>query len=187
MKQGMEDATMNSNAGQIFQELATIIPDLSSKVAASYKQKYNKPINRVKLANFLSVVLGSLAKVPTNKMVSMIGRADLDTTAYKRMLKDVLTADDAAADDAAKKPADKNQQGGMKYNPGNPEKFLPEKVGNYDLSQINQSARIALSQKAAEIISRNNDMEQSTENVLEVMKQLIDDINKNGQKKIPTT
>ena len=175
---------MNSNGGQIFQELATIIPDLSAKVAASYKQKYNKPINRVKLANFLSVVIGSLAKVPTAKMVGIIGRADLDATAYKRMLKDVLSADDAANDDAANQPV--KQQGGMKYNPGNPEKFIPEKVGNYDLSQINQAARIALSQKAAQIISRNNDMEQSSENMLEVMKQLIDDINKNGQKKIPT-
>jgi hypothetical protein len=184
MKQGMEDAMMNSNGGQIFQELATIIPDLSAKVAASYKQKYNKPINRVKLADFLSVVIGSLAKVPTSKMISIIGRADLDATAYKRMLKDVMTADNNAADDAAKEPA--KQQGGMKYNPANPEKFMPEKVGSYDLSQINQAARIALSQKAAQIISRNNDMEQSSENMLEVIKQLIDDINKNGQKKIPT-
>jgi hypothetical protein len=184
MKQGMEDAMMNSNGGQIFQELATIIPDLSSKVAASYKQKYGKPINRVKLADFLSVVIGSLAKVPTAKMVGIIGRADLDATAYKRMLKDVMTADNNAADDATKEPA--KQQGGMKYNPANPEKFMPEKVGSYDLSQINQAARIALSQKAAQIISRNNDMEQSSENMLEVIKQLIDDINKNGQKKIPT-
>ena len=182
MQKGMEDATMNSNAGQIFQQLSTIVPDLSAKVAASYKQKYNKPINRVKLANFLSVVLGSLAKVPTSKMVSMIGRADLDVTAYKRMLKDVMTADDAAANE----PVNQKQQGGMKYNPGNPEKFLPEKIGNYNLGQINQAARIALAQKAAQIISRNNDMEQSSENMLEVMKQLIDDINKNGQKKIPT-
>ena len=184
MKQGMEDAMMNSNGGQIFQELATIIPDLSSKVAASYKQKYNKPINRVKLADFLSVVIGSLAKVPTAKMVGIIGRADLDANAYKRMLKDVLSTDDTANDNAAKEPA--KQQGGMKYNPGNPEKFMPEKVGSYDLSQINQAARIALAQKAAQIISRNNDMEQSSENMLEVMKQLIDDINKNGQKKVPT-
>ena len=183
MKQGREDAIMNSSAGLIFQELSTIIPDLSAKITTSYEKKHGKKLNRIKLANFLSVVLGSLAKVPTEKMVSIISRADMDVTAYKRMLKDVMSAEDDAMADAAKQSADDTQtKTGMQYNPGNPEKFLPEKVGNYDLSGINQAARIALVQKAAQIISRNTDLEQSTENVLEVMKQLIDDINKLGNK-----
>ena len=183
MKQSKEDAIMNGTAGLIFQELATIIPDLSSKIVVSYMKKHNKKLNRIKLADFLSVVLGSLAKVPAPKMVSMISRADMDVTAYKRMLKDVMSAEEDAMDDAAKQSADDAKtETGMQYNPGNPEKFLPEKVGNYDLSGINQAARIALVQKSAQIISRNNDLEQNTENVLEVMKQLIDDINKLGNK-----
>jgi hypothetical protein len=63
---------------------------------------------------------------------------------------------------------------------------MPNTVGNYDLTKINQTARVALSQKAAQIISRNNDFDQSADNMMIVLKQLIDDINKNGQKTIPT-
>jgi hypothetical protein len=186
MQQGMEDATVNSDSGRIFTQLSIVVPEMSGKIANAYKQQYGQQINRVKLAKFLQTVLGSFAKVPQQKMVQLINRGDMDVTAYKRMLKDIKNLEGDAETGAADAGAEQAKQPGLQYNPGNPEKFLPNKVGNYDLSKINQAARIALSQKAAEIISRNNDTEQSSENMLTVIKQLVDDINKNGQRTIPT-
>ena len=104
----------------------------------------------------------------------------MDVTAYRRMLRDIKTAEGGQ----------QQGQGGVgepapQFNPGSPEKFMPNTVGNYDLSKINQAARTALAQKASEIISRNTDMKLDSENMMTVMKQLLDDINKNGQKQIP--
>ena len=188
MKQGMEDATSNSDSGRIFTQLSIVVPEMSGKIANAYKQQYGQQINRVKLAKFLQTVLGSFAKVPQQKMVQLINRGDMDVTAYKRMLKDIKNLEGDAEAGAADAGAEQAKQPGLQYNPSNPEKFLPNKVGNYDLSKISQAARIALSQKAAEIISRseNNGTEQSSENMLTVIKQLVDDINKNGQRTIPT-
>jgi hypothetical protein len=178
-------ATVNAmeqgNAYKIFTQLSAVVPEITVKVASEYKQRYNKSINRVKLENFLSVVFKALATVPAAKMVGIINRADLDKNAYTRMLKG-MESNDVVDDNPTNEPAP--QQGG--YDPARPDKFMPEKVGNYDLSRIKPQARMALAQKAAQIISRNNDIEQNSANMLEVMKQLIDDINKNGQKKIPT-
>ena len=181
MEQGRVDAIANSDSGRIFTQLSKVVPELSSKIANEYKQTYGQPINRIKLAEFLQTILGALATVPQQKMVQIINRADMDVTSYRRMLR------------AIKSPEDGGQQGDKQtksnlpqFNPGSPEKFTPETVGNYDLTKINQAARIALAQKAAQIISRNTDMNLDSENMIEVMKQLIDDINKNGQKQIPT-
>ena len=186
MQKGMDDATLNSDSGRIFTQLSIVVPEMSGKIANAYKQQYGQQINRVKLAKFLQTVLGSFAKVPQQKMVQLINRGDMDVTAYKRMLKDIKNLEGDAEAGSEEAGAEQSKQPGLQYNPGNPEKFLPNKVGNYDLSKINQAARIALSQKAAEIISRNNDTEQSSENMLTVIKQLVDDINKNGQRTIPT-
>jgi hypothetical protein len=113
-------------------------------------------------------------------MVQIISRADMDVTAYRRMLKAIKAPEDGAQGGEQAKPEL------PQFNPSNPEKFLPNTVGNYDLSKINQAARIALAQKSAQIISKQTDMTLNSENMVEVMKQLIDDINKSGQKQIPT-
>jgi hypothetical protein len=181
MEQGKKDAIKNSDSGKIFTQLAKVVPDLSTKIASEYKSAYGQQINRVKLSNFLQTILGSLANVPQQKMVQLINRADMDVTAYRRMLRDIKTAEGGQ----------QQGQGGVgepapQFNPGSPEKFMPNTVGNYDLSKINQAARTALAQKASEIISRNTDMKLDSENMMTVMKQLLDDINKNGQKQIPT-
>jgi protein-tyrosine phosphatase len=132
------------------------------------------------LAEFLQTILGALASVPQQKMVQIINRADLDVTSYRRMLRAMKAPEDGAQGGEQAKPEL------PQFNPGNPEKFLPNTVGNYDLSKINQAARIALAQKSAEIISKQTDMRLDSQNMIEIMKQLIDDINKNGQKQIPT-
>jgi hypothetical protein len=180
MEQGKQDAVKNSDSGRIFTQLARVVPDLSTKIASEYKQAYGQQINRVKLANFLQTVLGALANVPQQKMVQLINRADMDVTAYRRMLRDIK------AGGGEQGQVGQQQAQAPQFNPGTPEKFLPDTVGNYDLSKINQSARIALAQKAAQIISRNTDMKLDSTNMMEVMKQLLDDISKNGQKQIPT-
>jgi hypothetical protein len=115
-------------------------------------------------------------------MVQLINRADMDVTAYRRMLRDIKSG----AEGQGQEPQGQQQAQAPQFNPGTPERFLPDTVGNYDLSKINQSARIALAQKAAQIISRNTDMKLDSTNMMEVMKQLLDDISKNGQKQIPT-
>ena len=181
MEKGRVDAVKNSDSGRIFTQLANVIPELSTKIAAQYKEAYGQQINRVKLADFLQVVLSSLANIPQQRLVQMINRSGLDVTAYKRMLRDIKRLDDKQADQNNVKDANL-----PKFNPSRPEAFMPDTVGNYDLTKINQTARVALSQKAAQIVSRNNDLEQSSENMMTVLKQLIDDINKNGQKTIPT-
>ena len=150
---------------------------MSGKIANAYKEQYGQQINRVKLAKFLQTVLGSFAKIDQQKMQQLINRGGGDVTDYRRMLRDIKNmegdAETGAADAGAEQP-------GL-----NPEKFLPNKVGNYDLSKINQEARIELSKKAADLIKKNG-KEQSSENMLEVIKQLVDEINKSGQKTIPT-
>jgi hypothetical protein len=180
MEQGRVNAIQNSEGGRIFTQLANVIPELSTKIASGYKEAYGQQINRVKLADFLQTILGSLANVPQQRMVQMINRSGLDVTAYKRMLRDIKKMDGAETE----QPADAKNL--PPFNPSTPEKFMPNTVGNYDLTKINQTARVALSQKAAQIISRNNDFDQSADNMMIVLKQLIDDINKNGQKTIPT-
>lgn len=181
MEKGRVEAVKNSDSGRIFTQLANVVPELSTKIAAQYKEAYGQQINRVKLADFLQVVLGSLANIPQQRLVQMINRSGLDVTAYKRMLRDIKRLDDKQVD-----PNNVKDVNLPKFNPSTPEAFMPDTVGNYDLTKINQQARVALSQKAAQIISRNNDLEQSSENMITVLKQLIDDINKNGQKTIPT-
>jgi hypothetical protein len=180
MEQGRVNAIQNSESGKIFTQLANVIPELSTRIASSYKEAYGQQLNRVKLADFLQTVLGSLANVPQQRMVQMINRSGLDVTAYKRMLRDIKKMDGAETE----QPADAKNL--PPFNPSTPEKFMPDTVGNYDLTKINQTARVALSQKAAQIISRNNDFDQNANNMMIVLKQLIDDINKNGQKTIPT-
>ena len=180
MEQGRVNAIQNSEGGRIFTQLANVIPELSTRIASGYKETYGQQINRVKLADFLQTVLSSLANVPQQRMVQMINRSGLDVTAYKRMLRDIKKMDGAETE----QPADAKNL--PPFNPSTPEKFMPNTVGNYDLTKINQTARVALSQKAAQIISRNNDFDQSADNMMIVLKQLIDDINKNGQKTIPT-
>jgi hypothetical protein len=180
MEQGRVNAIQNSEGGRIFTQLANVIPELSTRIASGYKEAYGQQINRVKLADFLQTVLGSLANVPQQRMVQMINRSGLDVTAYKRMLRDIKKMDGAETE----QPADAKNL--PPFNPSTPEKFMPDTVGNYDLTKINQTARVALSQKAAQIISRNNDFDQNANNMMIVLKQLIDDINKNGQKTIPT-
>jgi hypothetical protein len=180
MEQGRVNAIQNSEGGRIFTQLANVIPELSTRIASGYKEAYGQQINRVKLADFLQTILGSLANVPQQRMVQMINRSGLDVTAYKRMLRDIKKMDGAETE----QPADAKNL--PPFNPSTPEKFMPDTVGNYDLTKINQTARVALSQKAAQIISRNNDFDQSADNMMIVLKQLIDDINKNGQKTIPT-
>lgn len=180
MEQGRVNAIQNSEGGRIFTQLANVIPELSTRIASGYKEAYGQQINRVKLADFLQTVLSSLANVPQQRMVQMINRSGLDVTAYKRMLRDIKKMDGAETE----QPADAKNL--PPFNPSTPEKFMPDTVGNYDLTKINQTARVALSQKAAQIISRNNDFDQSADNMMIVLKQLIDDINKNGQKTIPT-
>jgi hypothetical protein len=180
MEQGRVDAVKNSDSGRIFTQLSKVVPELSAKIANEYKQTYGQTINRIKLAEFLQTILGALASVPQQKMVQIINRADLDVTSYKRMLRAMKAPEDGAQGGEQAKPEL------PQFNPGNPEKFLPNTVGNYDLSKINQAARIALAQKSAEIISKQTDMRLDSQNMIEIMKQLIDDINKNGQKQIPT-
>jgi hypothetical protein len=189
MEQGSVDTVSKgggrkTDSGRVFTQLSKVVPELSAKIANEYKQTYGQTINRIKLAEFLQTILGALAKVPEAKMVQIISRADMDVTAYRRMLKAIKAPEDGAQG---------GEQGGEQakpelpqFNPGNPEKFLPNTVGNYDLSKINQAARIALAQKSAQIISKQTDMTLNSENMVEVMKQLIDDINKSGQKQIPT-
>ena len=180
MEQGRVDAVKNSDSGRIFTQLSKVVPELSAKIANEYKQTYGQTINRIKLAEFLQTILGALASVPQQKMVQIINRADLDVTSYRRMLRAMKAPEDGAQGGEQAKPEL------PQFNPGNPEKFLPNTVGNYDLSKINQAARIALAQKSAEIISKQTDMRLDSQNMIEIMKQLIDDINKNGQKQIPT-
>ncbi len=180
MEQGRVDAVKSSDSGRIFTQLSKVVPELSAKIANEYKQTYGQTINRIKLAEFLQTILGALASVPQQKMVQIINRADLDVTSYRRMLRAIKAPEDGAQGGEQAKPEL------PQFNPGNPEKFLPNTVGNYDLSKINQAARTALAQKAAEIISRQTDMRLDSQNMIEIMKQLIDDINKNGQKQIPT-
>jgi hypothetical protein len=181
MEQGRVDAIKNSDSGRIFTQLSKVVPELSTKIANEYKKTYGQQINRVKLADFLQTVLGALANVPQQKMVQIINKADMDVTAYRRMLRAIKTAEDGQ--EAGKEKTKPNLP---QFNPGSPEKFYPDTIGNYDLSKINQAARTALAQKAAEIISKQTDIKLDSENMIEVMKQLIDDINKNGQKQIPT-
>ncbi len=177
MEKGKTNAILNSDSGRIFTQLSKVVPELSAKIANEYKQTYGQQINRIKLADFLQTILGALANVPQQKMVQIINRADMDVTAYRRMLRAIKTPEDGA---------DQPKQNEPQFNPSSPEKFMPETIGNYDLTKINQAARTALAQKAAEVISRQTDTKLSSENMIEVMKQLIDDINKNGQKQIPT-
>jgi hypothetical protein len=178
MEQGRVDAITNSDSSRIFTQLANVVPELSAKIVNKYKEIYGQTINRIKLAEFLQTILGSLAALPQQKMVQIINRADMDVTSYRRMLRAIKTPE-----------GNDNQQsqgGTLQFNPSAPEKFTPDTVGNYDLTKINQSARTALTQKAIEVISRQTDTKIDSNNLIEVIRQLIDDINKNGQKKIPT-
>ena len=180
MEQGRLDAIANSDSGRIFTQLAKIVPDLSARVASEYKSQYGQQLNRVKLAEFLQTILGSLASMPQQKMVQMINRGGFDVTAYRRMLRDIKSGEQTQQDTV------KSNAKVPQFSAGSPEKFTPDVVGNYDLTKINQGARIAIAQKAAQIISRNTDMKLDSENMMTVMKQLLDDINQNGQKRIPT-
>lgn len=68
----------------------------------------------------------------------------------------------------------------------NMDTFMPDNVGNYNLRPVKREARIAMAHKAVEILRRGN-LPLDEENMLEAMRQLIDDINKSGKKRIPTT
>jgi hypothetical protein len=174
------EAMLNSVNGKIFTQLAKVVPELSTRIATSYQQEYGEAINKARLGKFLETVLGALATVPQQRMVQIINRGDVDITAYKRMLKDLKNMEGEDADQPAGA-----QPAAVTFNPSSPEKFLPARVDVYDLAGQKNSFRIGLAQKAAEIISRNNDIKLDEKNMLAVMKQLIDNLNSKHAANIP--
>lgn len=160
----------NSHTSRVLLQLTDMIPDISGKIANKYKEKYGETINRVKLNDYLQTIIGSLSKATKKEISSLI---NMDIRAYNKMI-------------ASLKTKESNPINTDTISPNfDPNTFLPDTVGNYDLSQVNKAARTALAQKAVEIISRQTDTTINQDNVIEVMRQLIDDINKNGQKQIP--
>ena len=173
------EAMLNSVNGKIFTQLAKVVPELSTRIATAYQQEYGETINKARLGKFLETVLGALAVVPQQRMVQIINRGDVDITAYKRMLKDLKNMEGEDAEQQQAQPA------AVTFNPSTPEKFLPARVDAYDLAGQKNSFRIGLAQKAAEIISRNNDIKLDEKNMLAVMKQLIDNLNSKHAANIP--
>ncbi len=172
------EAMLNSVNGKIFTQLAKVVPELSTRIATAYQQEYGEAINKARLGKFLETVLGALATVPQGRMVQMINRGDVDLSAYKRMLKDLKNMEGEDGEQPV-------QPTTVSFNPSSPEKFLPPRVDNYDLAGQKNSFRIGLAQKAAEIISRNNDIKLDEKNMLTVMKQLIDNLNSKHGAEIP--
>ena len=78
-----------NDAGKIFKQLSVIVPEIATKIVGSYKQQYNQNISKPKLTAFLQNVLGALAIAPESKIIQMINRADMDTSTYRRMLRDI--------------------------------------------------------------------------------------------------
>ena len=184
MEEGVNPKTemmLNSVNGKIFTQLAKVVPELSTRIATAYEQEYGQKINKARLGKFLETVLGALATVPQQRMVQIINRGDVDIMAYRRMLSDLKNAE---GEDAEQQPA---QAAAITFNPSTPEKFLPARVDVYDLAGQKNSFRIGLAQKAAEIISRNNDIKLDEKNMLAVMKQLIDNLNSKHAANIPKT
>jgi len=199
MDDAKKDAVKNSDSGRIFTQLSKVVPELSQKIANEYKSSYGQAINRIKLGDFLQTILGSLANLPQQKMIQIINRADMDVSAYRRMLRAIKTPDegkdtvdtpeDGKSDEKGVKSKEKNvgaekQENQPELNQNQPEKFYPNSVGDYDLTKMNKTFRTALAQKSADIISRNTDVEMSSENMMGVMKLLLNRIVKSG-KSIP--
>jgi hypothetical protein len=200
-----EDAIAHSKSSRIFTQLASVIPDMSNRIAMAYKKEYGEHINRLALSNFLSTILGSLGKMPKGKIVQMINRADFDLKAYNKLLSTMKQPDEAdaaaAAEDPKEKGANDKKSGkevkpkskpevtnaSMEFDRSNPKSFLPDRVGDFDLSKINSTARQAITNKAIEVIKRyrHKGFDLDQELMLKVMNELLVDINANSNKKIP--
>ena len=179
-KNPQEMAMLNSANGRIFSQLAKIIPGLSIKIVNAYQKQYGEKLNRVRLGNFLETIFGAMAMLPKQRMVMLINKSGMDLTAYNKMLKDMenVEKDEKKGDVPAK-------QIGDKFKINEPGSFKPDNVGGYDLTGQKDSFRIGLADKAAEIISRNNDHKLDQKNMLTVMRQLIERINTKHGGNIP--
>jgi hypothetical protein len=204
-KSSQEDALTHSKSSKIFTQLAAVIPDMSNRIAMAYKKEYGEPMNRVALSKFLETILGSLSKMPKGRIVQMINRADFDLKAYNKLLSTMKKPDEgdvaAASVDPEQKGDEKKKTGketkpksdsgvnnaSMQFDRSNPKSFLPDRVGDFDLSKINSTARQAVTNKAIEVIKRykHKGFDLDQELMLKVMNELLTDINANSNKKIP--
>lgn len=111
MVAGQNNATQQGANYKIFSQLAKIAPDVSSKIAQEYKQSYGEALNREKLSQFLTTVLGAMASAGIPKMVQLIGRADLSVSSYKVLLNSIkekgsTTPDQTSEPDVNATPGD---------------------------------------------------------------------------------
>lgn len=149
---------------KLMSTLANVITTFQSKIAMKYNQQ--NPVDRIsapKLAGFLQSVLMGAAMIPTTRMRQYVTASDGDFSMYKKILATITELEPGEQIEGGNFPVDT---------------FKPNNVGGYDLTGQKDSFRIGLSKKAAEIISRQTDIALDEKNMLEMMKLLIDNLNK---------
>ena len=159
--------------------LSAVVPEFKTKITKLYNANSNDTLPANRVVGFLQVVLNAAAMIPSNRLALYIANSGGDPSIYKTLLSRL-------------KDLEKGEEGGGQGEGLNfdVKSFMPDTVGDYDLKATKRSFRIALSEKAAEIISRHPDMKIDEKNMLNVMTQLIDLINnkyldKANPKRIP--
>lgn len=162
---------------QLFKQLADLAPEYAGKIKSAYISKYNRPINLLKLEEFLKTIFSSMGRLKTDNILTLLNRADISPKSFKQMISSIQTQDNQPN-------VGDIEQGLTGFEKEYDENDLPNNIGGYDLTKVKQAARIAMVEKASEILKRNN-MEASKENMDKVLLELIQDINAGGQKMIP--
>jgi hypothetical protein len=158
---------------------------ITDNISREFEKQYGKKLNRIEIQKFLKELLTGLSGLSNAQMVELIKRGGLKPKEYGKIIKSLY--DDGTATSA--EPVAEPQAAAADDDDDEFEDamdFRPETVGDYNLRNVKEEARTALSVKAKQVLLRNK-MPINQENMLEAIRQLIDDINKSGIKRIPTT
>lgn len=206
------NAIANSSNNKLFKSLMTVLPTetIANQIKTEFNRQYGKNLNVIELQKFLKEILTGLSGLSNQQMIELIKRKGSTSKTYSKVINSLfnnetptMPGEQPAAEPVTEPTAEPT---GEPVAAGHPEpmsepepepqvanpngfdasNFMPDGVGNYDLRNVKPEARKAMVQKALEVLKRNS-IEPTEKDVTEVMRQLIDDINNSGVKRVPMT
>lgn len=162
--ESMDKAIKNSYNGRIMQAMISDINKITNTVFEKYKEMYGDELNRVKLSEFLTLIFKTLQTKPTKTIVDIVGKEDFTVKNYRSLLSGI-------------KQKSSDTEGNDVY--------LPDTINNFNLKGLNRNARLAITNRAVELLKQRSGVDQTKDNIDKVINQILSTINKIEPNKIP--
>ena len=205
----------NSANSHFFKNLLTILPtdSITASISQDFEAQYNKKLNKIEVQRFLKELLVGLSGLSNTQMMDLIKRGGVKPKEYSKIITSLYDSEESGetpeqqmssepqadvqepqnsepyySDNHLEKGNDyydDNHLDGREPDMPNAQQFMPDRVGDFNLRSLRHEARTALTQKAIEVLKRNS-MPVDQVHMIEAIRQLVDDINKSGKKRVPS-